>query len=63
MKRGDMYLLRHPGGGDPKKQRMMTVISRQALVDSTFSPRSSALRCSHVVTDSKPRSPWGRKMD
>jgi len=36
MKRGDMYLLRHPGGGDPKKQRVMTVVSRQALVDSRF---------------------------
>jgi mRNA interferase MazF len=36
MKRGDLYLLRHPGGRDPKKQRMMTVVSRQALVDSRF---------------------------
>ena len=36
MKRGDLYLLRHPGGGDPKKQRVMTVVSRQALVDSRF---------------------------
>ena len=56
MKRGDLYLLRHPGGGDPKKQRVMTVVSRQALVDS-LSRRSSALRCSHGVTDSKQRSP------
>jgi mRNA interferase MazF len=36
MKRGDMYLLRHPGGGDPKKQRVMILVSRQALVDSRF---------------------------
>ena len=36
MKRGDMYLLRHPGGGDPKKQRVMTVVSRQTVVDSRF---------------------------
>jgi mRNA interferase MazF len=36
MKRGDMYLLRRPGGGDTKKQRVMTVVSRQALVDSRF---------------------------
>ena len=36
MKRGDMYLLRRPGGGDPKKQRVMIVVSRQALVDSRF---------------------------
>jgi hypothetical protein len=31
MKRGDMYRLRHPGGGDAKKQRVMTVMSRQGL--------------------------------
>ena len=36
MKRGDMYRLRRPGAGDPKKQRVMTVVSRQALVDSRF---------------------------
>ena len=36
MKRGDMYLLRRPGSRDPKKQRVMTVVSRQALVDSRF---------------------------
>jgi mRNA interferase MazF len=36
MKRGDMYLLRRPRGGDPKKQRVMIVVSRQALVDSRF---------------------------
>ena len=31
-----MYLLRQSGGGDPKKQRVMTVVSRQTLVDSRF---------------------------
>jgi mRNA interferase MazF len=36
MKHGDLYLLRHPGGGDPRKQRVMAVVSRQALVDSRF---------------------------
>lgn len=36
MKRGDMYLLHHPGGGDPKRQRVMTVVSRQAVIDSRF---------------------------
>ena len=36
MKRGDLYLLRHPGGEDPRKQRVMAVVSRQALVDSRF---------------------------
>ena len=36
MKRGDLYLLRRPRGGDPRKQRVMVVVSRQALVDSRF---------------------------
>jgi mRNA interferase MazF len=36
MKRGDLYLLRHPGGRDPRKRRVMIVGSRQALVDSGF---------------------------
>jgi mRNA interferase MazF len=31
-----MYLLRRPGGGDPRKQPVMIVVSRQALVDSRF---------------------------
>lgn len=46
MKRGDMYLLRHPGSGDPKKQRVMAVVSRQALVDSRF----STVICAPVFT-------------
>jgi len=36
MKRGDTDLQRRLGGGDPKKQRVMIVASRQALVDSRF---------------------------
>jgi len=36
MKRGDLYLLRRPGAGYPKKQRVMVVVSRQTLVDSRF---------------------------
>ena len=46
MKRGDMYLLRRPGGGDPKQQRVMIVVSRQALVDSRF----PAVVCAPVFT-------------
>jgi mRNA interferase MazF len=41
-----MYLLRHPGGGDPKKQRVMAVVSRQALVDSRF----ATVVCAPVFT-------------
>jgi mRNA interferase MazF len=46
MKRGDLFLLRHPGGGDPKKRRVMTVVSRQALVDSRF----PTIVCAPVLT-------------
>ena len=37
MKRGDLYRLRHPRGGDPKRSRVFVVVSRQALIDSRFS--------------------------
>ena len=37
MKRGDLYRVRHPGGGDPKRLRAFVVVSRQALIDSRFS--------------------------
>lgn len=32
-----MYRIRKPGGGDPKKQRIFVVVSRQALIHSRFS--------------------------
>jgi mRNA interferase MazF len=35
--RGELYLVRKPGAGDPRKQRVFVVVSRQALVDSRFS--------------------------
>jgi mRNA interferase MazF len=37
LKRGDLFRVRHPGGGDPKRSRVFVVVSRQALVDSRFS--------------------------
>ena len=42
MRRGDLYLVRKPGQpepwhGDPKKQRVFLVVSRQILLDSRFS--------------------------
>ncbi len=37
MKRGDLYRVRHPGGGDPKRSRVFVVVSRQALSGSRFS--------------------------
>jgi mRNA interferase MazF len=37
VKRGDLYRVRHPGRGDPKRSRVFVVVSRQALIDSRFS--------------------------
>lgn len=37
MKRGELYLVRKPRWGDPRKQRVFVVVSRQALIDSAFS--------------------------
>lgn len=37
MRRGDLYRVRRPGGGDPKRSRVFVVVSRQALIDSRFS--------------------------
>lgn len=37
MKRGELYLVRKPGSGDPRRQRAFVIVSRQALIDSRFS--------------------------
>lgn len=37
MRRGDLYRVRRPGGGDPKRSRVFVVVSRQTLIDSRFS--------------------------
>ncbi len=37
MKRGELYLVRKPGSHDPKRQRVFVVVSRQPLVESSFS--------------------------
>lgn len=36
MKRGDLYRVRRPGGGDPRKSRVFVVVSRHTLIDSRF---------------------------
>lgn len=36
MKRGELYLVSDPAG-DPKRQRVFVVVSRQDLIDSRFS--------------------------
>jgi mRNA interferase MazF len=35
--RGDLYRVRRPGGGDPKRSRVFVVVSRQTVIDSRFS--------------------------
>lgn len=37
MKRGDLYRVAGPPGGDPKKHRIFAVVSRPALIASRFS--------------------------
>ena len=36
MRRGELYRVRKPGG-DPKRSRIFVVVSRQVLLDSSFS--------------------------
>jgi mRNA interferase MazF len=37
MRRGELYRVVNPSGGDPKKSRVFVVVSRQAIIDSRFS--------------------------
>jgi mRNA interferase MazF len=37
LKRADLYRVRRPGAGDPRRSRVFVVVSRQALIDSRFS--------------------------
>jgi len=37
MKRGDLYRVNQGSKHDPKKQRVYLVVSRQAVIDTTFS--------------------------
>ncbi len=37
MKRGDLYRVPRPRGGDPKRSRVFVIVSRQPLIDSRFS--------------------------
>jgi mRNA interferase MazF len=46
LKRGDLFRVRHPGRGDPKRSRVFVVVSRQALADSLF----STVICAPVYT-------------
>ena len=46
MKRGELYRVTKPPNTDPKKQRVFVVVSRQALIASTF----STVICAPVYT-------------
>ena len=46
MKRGDLFRVRRPRGGDPKHSRVFVVVSRQALIESRF----STVVCAPVYT-------------
>ena len=46
MRRGDLYLVKHPTATDPRRQRVFVVVSRQALLDSSF----STVVCAPVYT-------------
>jgi mRNA interferase MazF len=37
LRRGDLFRVRRPRGGDSKSSRVFVVVSRQALIDSRFS--------------------------
>jgi mRNA interferase MazF len=46
VKRADLFRVRRPGGGDPRRSRVFVVVSRQALIDSRF----STVVCAPVYT-------------
>ena len=46
MRRGDLFRVRRPGSGDPRRSRVFVVVSRQTLVDSRF----STVVCAPVYT-------------
>jgi mRNA interferase MazF len=37
LKRGDLYRVRRPGGGDSRRSRVFVVVSREPLIQSGFS--------------------------
>jgi mRNA interferase MazF len=37
LRRGDLYRVKHPSATDPRRQRVFVVVSRQTLIDSSFS--------------------------
>ena len=46
MRRGELYLVERAARNDTKKQRVFLVVSRQSLIDSSY----STVICAHVYT-------------
>jgi mRNA interferase MazF len=46
LRRGDLYRVRHPSALDPRRSRVFVVVSRQLLLDSSF----SSVICSPIYT-------------
>ena len=46
MRRGDLFRVRRPGSGDPRRSRVFVVVSRQVVIDSRF----STVVCAPVYT-------------
>ena len=47
MTRGELYLVKKPAAADPRKQRVLVIVSRQALLDTRFSTAICAPVYSH----------------
>ena len=47
MKRGELYLVEHPTKSEPKKQRVLLIVSRQAFIESNY----STVICAPVYTN------------
>lgn len=46
MRRGDLYRVKHPSSLDPRRHRVFVVVSRQLLLESSF----SSVVCAPVYT-------------
>lgn len=46
MRRGELYRVKHPSARDPRKSRVFAIVSRQLLVDSSF----SSVVCAPIYT-------------
>ncbi len=50
MRRGEIYRVRQPQHGDPKKSRCFAVVSRQDLLDSKANSKANRVLCAPINT-------------